>query len=109
MSMESATKFYETLEKDTDLQKKISEMKDKSEIENLVNNVLGYDFSQEEMQKVIFDRNPELSDEELEAIVGGFELNGWVLGGGIAAALGLSATTGALIGTALFMTAASAG
>ena len=29
------------------------------------------DFTLEEMQKVIFERNPEITDEELEAVVGG--------------------------------------
>jgi len=32
---------------------------------------LGYDFTFEEMQKVVFERNPEMTDDELEAVVGG--------------------------------------
>jgi hypothetical protein len=35
---------------------------------------LGYDFTLEEMQKVIFERNPQMTDEELEAVVGGGQL-----------------------------------
>jgi predicted ribosomally synthesized peptide with nif11-like leader len=70
MSLESAAAFYEKLEKDTELTAKLKEMT-VPQIEMLVKNELGYNFTREEMQQVIFERNPELSDEELEAIVGG--------------------------------------
>ena len=33
--------------------------------------MLGYDFTKEEMQQVIFEKKPELTDEELERVVGG--------------------------------------
>ena len=41
------------------------------EVEKLVREELGYDFTREEMQQVIFEKHPEMSDEELEAAVGG--------------------------------------
>lgn len=71
MSMEHAVSFYEKLEGDLELQKRISKIESQAELENFVKNELGYNFTKEEMQKVIFDRNPEMTDEELEAVVGG--------------------------------------
>ena len=35
------------------------------EVKNLVQQEWGFDFTAEEMQQVIFDRHPELTDEEL--------------------------------------------
>lgn len=71
MSMESAVAFYERVEKDVELQKKLRELGSKENVERYVKGELGYDFSLEEMQKVIFERNPEMTDEELEAVTGG--------------------------------------
>ena len=71
MSMESAVAFYERLEKDVELQEKLKELGTKENISQYVKGELGYDFTLEEMQKVIFERNPEITDEELEAVVGG--------------------------------------
>jgi len=71
MSMESAVAFYERVEKDVELQKKLRELGSKENVERYVKGELGYDFSLEEMQKVIFERNPEMTDEELEAMTGG--------------------------------------
>ncbi len=71
MSMESAVAFYERLEKDVELQEKLKELNTKENISQYVKGELGYDFTLEEMQKVIFERNPEMTDEELEAVVGG--------------------------------------
>ncbi len=71
MSMESAVAFYERVEKDTELQKKLRELGSKENVERYVKGELGYDFTLEEMQKVIFERNPEMTDEELEAVTGG--------------------------------------
>lgn len=71
MSRESAVAFYEKLEKDLELQKHIHGMKNKEELEKMVRDDLGYSFTREEMQKVILERNPDLSDEELEQVVGG--------------------------------------
>ncbi len=70
MSVESAGAFYERLEKEPELVEKMKGMT-APQIEMLVKNEMGYNFTKEEMQQVIFERNPELSDEELEAIVGG--------------------------------------
>ncbi len=74
MSMESAVAFYERVEKDTALQEKLKELNTKENISQYVKGELGYEFTLEEMQKVIFERNPEITDEELEAVVGGFVL-----------------------------------
>jgi len=71
MSIESAVAFYERVEKDTALQAKLKELNTKENISQYVKGELGYDFTLEEMQKVIFERNPEMTDEELEAVVGG--------------------------------------
>ena len=71
MSMESAVAFYERLEKDVELQEKLKELGTKENISQYVKGELGYDFTLEEMQKVIFEKNPEVTDEELEAVVGG--------------------------------------
>ncbi|HPE67455.1 MAG TPA: Nif11-like leader peptide family RiPP precursor [Synergistales bacterium] len=74
MSIESAVAFYERVEKDTALQAKLKELNTKENISQYVKGELGYDFTLEEMQKVIFERNPEMTDEELEAVVGGDQL-----------------------------------
>ena len=71
MSIESAVAFYERVEKDTALQEKLKELGTKENISQYVKGELGYDFTLEEMQKVIFERNPEMTDEELEAVTGG--------------------------------------
>ncbi len=71
MSMESATAFYDKLESDTELTARIQELQTREAIGQYVREELGYDFSLEEMQKVIFERNPEITDEEMEAVVGG--------------------------------------
>ena len=71
MSMESATAFYDKLESDTELTARIQELQTRKAIGQYVREELGYDFSSEEMQKVIFERHPEITDEEMEAVVGG--------------------------------------
>jgi len=74
MSMKNAVTFYEKLQDDLELQKKIVEIGDNEKLEHLVRDELGYEFTKEEMQKVVFERNPELTDEELEAVVGGMSM-----------------------------------
>jgi len=74
MPMESAVAFYERLEKDVELQEKLKALGTKENISQYVKGELGYDFTLEEMQKVIFERNPQMTDEELEAVVGGDQL-----------------------------------
>jgi predicted ribosomally synthesized peptide with nif11-like leader len=69
--MESAVAFYERVEKDVELQEKLKELGTKENVEGYVKGELGYDFTLEEMQKVIFEKNPEMTEEELEAVVGG--------------------------------------
>ena len=71
MSMESAVAFYERLESDAELTARIQELQTREAISQYVREELEYDFSLEEMQKVIFERHPEITDEELEAVVGG--------------------------------------
>ncbi len=71
MSRESAVAFYERLEKDEKLQETLKELNAKERIEEYIKKELQYDFSFEEMQKVIFEKNPEITDEEMEAVVGG--------------------------------------
>jgi len=71
MSMESAVAFYERLEKDAELREKLRELGSKEKVEPYIKNELGYDFTEEEMRKVVFERNPEMTEEDLEAVVGG--------------------------------------
>lgn len=71
MSIESAAAFYALLEKDSELQQKLKDLATKEKVAQYVKGELGFDFTQEEMQKVVFEQNPEMTDEELEAVVGG--------------------------------------
>ena len=71
MSVEAAAAFYDRLENDLALMGKLKELGDKERLVLYVKNELGYDFSREEMRKVLFERNPELSEEELQSVVGG--------------------------------------
>jgi predicted ribosomally synthesized peptide with nif11-like leader len=79
MSIESAKAFYERVETDTELQEKLKELNTKENIEPYVKGELGYEFTLEEMQKVIFEKNPEMTEEELEAVVGGGLISGTLL------------------------------
>ena len=94
MSMESAVAFYERVESDVGLQEKLTELGTKENVSQYVRDELGYDFTLEEMQKVIFERNPEMTDEELEAVVGGVSddmLIGISIGVGIGGGMGIIA------------------
>jgi predicted ribosomally synthesized peptide with nif11-like leader len=71
MSIESAAAFYDRLQNDDALQEQLKATGNRVAMEAYVRDELGYDFTKEEMQKVIFERNPEMTDEELEAVVGG--------------------------------------
>ncbi len=71
MSMESAVAFYECVEKDAALREKLRELGSKEKVAPYVKNELGYDFTEEEMRKVVFERNPEMTEEDLKAVVGG--------------------------------------
>ncbi len=71
MSRESAVAFYEQVEANEELQEKLKDLGTQKGIEEYVKEELGYHFSLEEMQKVIFEKNPEIADEDLEAVVGG--------------------------------------
>ena len=104
MSAESAVAFYERLEKDIELQEKLKELGTKEKIEQHVKGELGYDFTLEEMQKVIFEKNPDLTDDELEAVVGGNINVGVVVGGlvGIVGLAGIGVAAGAFAGFTLF-------
>ena len=76
MSVEAAAAFYDRIENDLALMGKLKELGDKERLVLYVKNELGYDFSREEMRKVLFERNPELSEEELQSVVGGAGGNG---------------------------------
>ena len=94
MSLESATAFYERLEREPELTERIRELNTPDRIEPYVKGELGYDFTREEMQQVIFERNPEMTDEELEAVVGGLGVGDWIAmgiaGGSVAITLVLT-------------------
>jgi predicted ribosomally synthesized peptide with nif11-like leader len=72
--MEAAVTFYERLEKEPELQEQLKELETPERVQVYVRDELGYDFTREEMQKVVFERHPEMTDEELEAVTGGFAL-----------------------------------
>jgi predicted ribosomally synthesized peptide with nif11-like leader len=94
MSVEAAAAFYDRLENDSALMGKLKELEDKERLMLYVKDELGYDFTKEEMQKVIFERNPEMTDEELEAVVGGVSddmLIGISIGVGIGGGMGIIA------------------
>ena len=94
MSIESAAAFYDRLQSDVSLQEKLKTTGDRGVMEAYVREELGYDFTKEEMQKVIFERNPEMTDEELEAVVGGVSddmMIGISIGIGIGGGMGILA------------------
>ena len=94
MSIESATAFYDRLQSDVSLQEELKTKGNRDAVEAYVRDELGYDFTKEEMQKVIFERNPEMTDEELEAVVGGVSddmLIGMSIGVGIGGGMGIIA------------------
>ena len=94
MSLESAAAFYERVQNDEAFQEQIKTLKDPDVIERYVKDELSYDFTREEMQQVIFERNPEMTDEELEAVVGGLGVGDWIAmgiaGGSVAITLVLT-------------------
>ena len=71
MSVEAAAAFYDRLENDLALMGKLKELGDKERLVLYVKDELGYDFTKEEMRNVLFERNPEMSDEDLQSVVGG--------------------------------------
>lgn len=91
MSREAAAAFYERLEKEPELTERLRELETPSQIENYVKEELGYDFTKAEMQKVIFEKNPDISDEELEAAVGGLDGDSLAIGIAIGGGMGLIA------------------
>lgn len=108
MSRESAVAFYEQVEANEKLQEKLRELGTQERIEEYVKGELGYDFSLEEMQKVIFEKNPEIGDEDLEAVVGGASgENGIVPGCIIGVLVGGTAGLG-VVGLGLSIAAAGA-
>jgi len=68
MSIESAQKFYETIQKDDALRIKIEAAK-KEEQPQIIKDA-GYDFTQDELKKVLAS-NTELSADDLINISGG--------------------------------------
>ncbi|HPJ26506.1 MAG TPA: Nif11-like leader peptide family RiPP precursor [Synergistaceae bacterium] len=93
MSKESAAAFLERLEGDEVLAERLRGCT-MPEAEAFVKEELGYDFTREEMQQAIFEKNPEITDEELEAVVGGMSDDmtyGIAIGVGIGGGMGLIA------------------
>ncbi len=76
------------------MQEKLKELNTKENIERHVKGELGYDFTLEEIQKVIFEKNPEMTEEELEAVVGGLTTQDVV---GLGVFLGALVTGGVII------------
>ena len=74
MSLESAAAFCDRLAKDRELADRVRALETPERMEAYVKGELGYDFTKAEMQQVVFERNPELTDEELEAVTGGVGL-----------------------------------
>ena len=71
MSMESAVAFYERVEKDAELRNKLRELGSGENVRSYLKDELGYDFTEEELRKVLSKRNPEMTDVDLEAVTGG--------------------------------------
>ncbi|GEM_PF-3596852 len=71
MSVESAAAFYDRLARDASLRGKLKEIGDRERLTTYVKDELGYDFTRDEMKKAIFERNPEMTDEDLQGVVGG--------------------------------------
>ena len=97
MSLESAAAFYERVQNDEAFQEQIKTLKDPEVIERYVKDELGYDFTKEEMQRVIFERHPEMTDEEMEAVVGGLDPASLAIGG----LIGVGAAAGIVVGCAV--------
>lgn len=74
MSQEAAVTFYQRLEMEPELQEKIKAMETPERVQVYVREELGYAFTKEEMQRVVYERHPEMTDEELEAVTGGVGL-----------------------------------
>jgi predicted ribosomally synthesized peptide with nif11-like leader len=91
VSREAAIAFYERLEKEPALAERLRELETPAQVENYVKGELGYDFTKAEIQKVIFEKNPGISDEELEAVVGGLDGNSIAIGVAIGGGMGLIA------------------
>lgn len=84
MSIESAKKFYEDIQKNAALKASL-EAASKSERPQILKTA-GYDFTKEEMKKVA-DSNTELSVDDLANITGG-KASEWVsAGAGVAGAV----------------------
>ena len=93
MARESAAAFLERLGSDEVLAERLRGCTI-PDAEKLVKEELGYDFTREEMQQVIFEKNPEITDEDLEAVVGGVSddmMYGITIGIGIGGGMGLIA------------------
>lgn len=71
MSTEAAKAFYEKTRQDEKITEHLKTLGTEEAIREYVQSEFGYEFTREEMQQVIFENNPELSDEELEAVTGG--------------------------------------
>ena len=89
MSQEAAVAFYERLEMEPELQEKIKAMETPERVQVYVREELGYAFTKEEMQRVIFERHPEMTDAAMAAVVGGLDAGWYVLAGAAGGATAL--------------------
>jgi predicted ribosomally synthesized peptide with nif11-like leader len=73
MSYEHAVAFYALLQDNQDLEQKLQGLGTAEKIGCYVKEELGYTFTKKEAEQVFFEKNPEISDEEMEKIWGGYD------------------------------------
>lgn len=73
MSHEHALAFYALLEGNEELEQKLQVLGTAEKIGRYVREELGYTFTKEEVEQVFFEKNPEMSDEEMEKVWGGYD------------------------------------
>ncbi len=65
--------FYALLQDNEELEKKLQNLGTVEKIERYVREELDYAFTKNEAEQVLFEKNPETSDEEMEKIWGGHD------------------------------------
>jgi predicted ribosomally synthesized peptide with nif11-like leader len=87
MSKEALVEFYQTIEKDPALSQRLTAIEDPAEVARIAESELGLNVTAEELTSAVAsmqkseDASPEgeLNEEELEAVAGGFGMDGWKL------------------------------
>jgi predicted ribosomally synthesized peptide with nif11-like leader len=97
MSYEHALAFSALLEENEELEQKLQNLGTVEKIERYVRKELGYAFTKKEAEQVFFEKNPEMSDEEMEKIWGGYDTD----------SVGLVVGTPPVSGSAVFYIAAA--